>query len=219
MNIPVIIRSKKPTPQRLIIDMILKFGTDSYHISRITYGSNGFYDVARTYESPDCPIDVHTSYHPSGEMHGKMTRGKLLVYPEGRVLGEAKPRTEAKEVILWQRKGQPWRSLKGVEKVALHPRGVRSFTNINALATGYPMFVLTDADYIFEIGDEFLSSNFGIEYFLMEPSNVTALEAALTDGISGWHISGESTVIERADLFTDLNPWVAIVLFGKRQNT
>ena len=142
-----------------------------------------------------------------------------MVYPEGRVLGEAKPRTEAKEVILWQRKGQPWRLLKGVEKVALHPRGVRSFTNINALATGYPMFVLTDADYIFEIGDEFLSSNFGIEYFLMEPSNVTALEAALTDGISGWHISGESTVIERADLFTDLNPWVAIVLFGKRQNT
>jgi|GEM_PF-6355943 len=133
MNIPVIIRSKKPTPQRLLIDIILKFSADSYHVSRITYGSKSFYDVARTYESPDCPIDVHTSYHPSGEMHCKMTRGKLLVYPEGRVLGEAKPHTEAKEVILWQRKGQPWRSLKGVEKVALHPRGVHSFTNVKPI--------------------------------------------------------------------------------------
>lgn len=122
MKPAMVIRSKNPTPKRLTIDMVLKLQSDSYHVSRLTYSNKGFYDVARTYESPCCPIDVHTSYHPSGKLHCKLTRGKLLVYPGAQILGEAKPHTEAKEVILWQRQGQPWRSLKGSEKVAQYPK-------------------------------------------------------------------------------------------------
>ena len=73
---------------------------------------------------------------------------------------------------------------------------------------------------MFDICAESLCTNeVGIEYFLVEPGNTVALEDAVGETSGGWHIPGESITIEKAELFTDLSPWFAIVLSGKRTNT
>ncbi len=217
---PIAILSPEPQkPGRLRIDVVVKFSSGSHHLGRLTHGSKGLYDVARTYESLGCPIDIHSSYHPDGEMHCKLTRGKLLLYPGGQVLGKAQPHTRAKEVFLWQRQGQPWQSLKGVEIFGQYPKGVQSFTSARALAAGYPVCFHRDADYVFEIGAESLLSDMvAIEYFLVEPGNVAALEDAIRESSGGWHNPHESLALERAELFTNLSPWFAIVLFAKEVN-
>lgn len=142
-----------------------------------------------------------------------------MLHPGGHILGKAQPHTKAKEVLLWQRQGQPWQSLEGVEKFALYPRGVVSFTNVRALAAGYPVYSYRDADYVFEIGVERLpSGEAGIEYFLVEPGNIATLERAIRESTGSWHIPRETLTLERAELFTDLSPWFAIVLFAKEAN-
>jgi hypothetical protein len=206
-------------PGRLTIDVVINFLRRSYHISRLTHSSKGLYEVARTYESPGCPIDMHSSYHPSGEMHCKLTRGKLFLYPGGQVLGQAQPHTNAKGVLLWQRKGQPWQSLKGVEKFGQYSKGVQSFTSIRALATGYPVYCDMDTDYVFEIDAEsLLPDMIAIEYYLVEPGNIAALEGAIKEPTDSWHIPHELLILERAQLFTTLSPWCAIVLVAKETN-
>jgi len=207
-------------PGRLTIDVVVNLPSGSYHITRLTHSNKGLYDVARTYESSDCPVDIHSSYHPSGRMHCKVTRGKLSLHPGGQILGETQPHTKAKEVLLWQRQGQPWESLKGVEKFALYPKGVQSFVNVRALVAGYPVYCHTDADYMFKIDAEsFLSGELDIEYFLVEPGNVASLEDAIKETADSWHNPHESLTLERAELFiTNFGPWFAIVLFAKRTN-
>lgn len=99
-------------------------------------------------------------------------------------------------------------------------RSIQSFTNIKALATGYSKYAQKDVDYVFEIcADSLYSDEVGIEYFLLEPGNAAALENAVEESSRGWHIPSESITLEKAELFTDLSPWFAIVLFGKQTNT
>jgi len=206
-------------PGRLTIDVVVKQLSGPYHISRLTHGRKGLYDVARTYESPGSPVDIHASCHPGGEMHCKLTRGKLVLHPEGQILGEAQPHTKAKEVILWQRQGQPWQSLKGVERFAQHPRGVVNCMNISALAAGYPVYSHRDADYVFEIGTESLpSSDADIEYFLVEPGNVAALEDAIRESACSWQRPRGSLTLERAGQLANLSPWFAIVVFAGEES-
>jgi len=153
-------------------------------------------------------------------MHCKLTRGKLLLLPGGQVLGQAQPHTKVKEVLVWRRKGQSWQSLKGVERFAQYPKGIQSFTNIRALAAGYPVYSASDADYAFEIGAESLvSGDVDIEYFLVESGNVAALQDVIKETTHSWDIPHESLTFRRAELFTNLSPWFAIVLFAKEANS
>lgn len=199
----------------LAVDVVVYSSRGPYHISRLTHSGKGLYDVARTYESPGCPVDIHSSYHPSGEMHCRLTRGKLSLYPGGEVVGNAQPHTNTKEVLLWQRRGQPWQSLEGVEKFARYPKGVKNFVSARALAGGYPTYRRLDADHVFEIDTKSLSDMISIEYFLVEPGNIAALESAIKEAVDSWHIPHESLILEKAHLFTGLSPWFAIVLVTK----
>ena len=68
---------------QLTIDIVVNLTSGRYHISRLTYTKKGLYNVPLTYKAEVSPIDVHVSYHPSGEAHGKLTRGELKVFPGG----------------------------------------------------------------------------------------------------------------------------------------
>lgn len=211
----VISKPKTGKPSRLTIDIVLNSQSGLHHLGRVTYGHRGLYVVARTYECLDCPIDIHISYHPNGEMHGKLTRGKLFQYPPRQFLGQAQSHTKDKEILLWQTKGQLWDSLKGVEKFAPHPKGGQVFVNTEAQVVSYPIYTSSDADYVFKIDILSRTSKMiGIEYFLVEVGNRQSLEAEISEIIDSW--PNESVTVEKAELFTNLSPWFAIVVFAKR---
>lgn len=213
-----ILPSKCAKRGRLTVDMVLKSLSGPRHISRLTLSSKGLYDVARTYESSTSPVDIHRSYHPSGEMHSKLTRGRLALHPGGQCLGEAQPHTGTKQVLLWRRKGQPWQSLRGVEKFGPFAEGFDSFTNVQALKTGYPAYRDTNADYVFEIDADLLlpSGMIAIEYFLVEPGNAAALESIVKDSVNSWRGTSKPLLSASVQLFTSLKPWLAIALFTKK---
>ena len=204
-----ILKPKMARQGKLAIDVVAKLPSSSHHISRLTYKSSGLYDVPLTRRTG---MDVHTSFHPNGEIHEKLTRGKLLLYPGGQVLGEAKPHTRVKEVILWQGKGQSWDYLKGVEKITQH----QGFVNVKAMAAGYPIYGGTGADYVFDIDAQSLPSDWvDVEYFLVEPGNRQALEAIMSEMMESGRRPHESVTVEKVVMFTNLSPWLAIVSFSK----
>ncbi len=125
------ISTKKPTaanPSQLIIDVVIKIASSTRHLTRLKWDSGGLYDVPLTWKDG---MDTHNSYEASGEMHGKLTRGKLMAYSGEILIGKAEPKTADKEVLLWQRKGQPWLSLKGVEICGLSKKVRRGFSTLS----------------------------------------------------------------------------------------
>ena len=214
-----ILKPETARPKKLTVDVLVNLPSGLHHISRLTYSGTGLYHVPLTYKSPESPIDIHTSYHPSGEAHERLTRGKLVAYPGEQVLCKAEPHTNDREVDLWQRKGQPWDSLRGVDRIAQHENGVQGFTNIEAMAAGYPIYSDSDTDYAFEIDAQPLPSQLvDIEYFFVEPGNKQALEAKIGEIVDSWQNPRESVTVEKAELFTNFSPWFAIVLLAKRAN-
>jgi hypothetical protein len=213
----VISKPKTGRQGRLIIDIVLKSPSESYHLGRVTYSGRGLYAVAQTHQCLDSPIDTHISYHPNGEMHGKLTRGKLFKWPPGQFLGQAKPHTKDEGILLWQRKGQIWNSLKGIEKFAQHPNGIQTFVNTEALRTLYPIYKNGGADYVFEIEVQFPTPKLiDIEYFLVEVGNKQSLEDEIDEIVGSQPGYVELFTVEKAVLFTNLSPWFAIVVFAKR---
>ncbi|MBI2917970.1 MAG: hypothetical protein HYY01_08240 [Chloroflexi bacterium] len=215
MNI-VTIELKTATPDQLMVDIVVNLPSGRYHIGQLAYTKKGLYLVPLTYKATASPIDVHDSYHPGGEMHGKLTKGELLVYPGKQVLGKAKPHTQDKEALLWQRKGQPWDSLKGVERLSPHQKGAQGFASIEATAAGYPIISLSSADHVFEIeGHSLQSKMIDLAVYLVAEGNSKALEDELCKNMALRPVSTGCVTVEKAELFTNLNPWLAIVLFCK----
>lgn len=215
----VIRKPKTGEPGRLTIDIVLNSQSGLHHLGRATYGPRGLYVVAQTHKCRDCPIDIHTSYHHSGEMHCKLTRGKLFKWPPGQFLGQAQPHTKDKAVLLWQRKGQFWDSLKGIEKLdVLHPKGCQGFTNnTEAQVTSYPIYTSSDEDYVFKIDiRRRISKMIDIQYFLVEVGDRQSIEAEIIEIIDSQ--PNESVTVEKAELFTNLSPWFAIVVFAMRDH-
>ncbi len=218
------LKPKTTKPNQLTIDIVVNLPSSIHRLSRLTYGTRALYDVPQTYKSPESHIDIHTSYHRDGEMHQVLTRGKLMESPSERLIGKAEPHTKDRKCTLSQGKGQPWSSLKGVQRIA-SPFNVRpKFGNIEKMSSGYPVYRGSDADYLFEIDAKSLpSACIAIQYFLVETSNIKALEEATGKIVNSWK-DGETNVtwrpqefitIERVELFTNFSPWLAIVLISK----
>lgn len=195
------------------IDIVAKVPSGMHHLTRLKWDSGGLYDVPLTWKEG---MDAHNSYEASGEMHGKMTRGRLMAYPGEMLLGKAEPKTKDKELILWQRKGQPWHSFKGVDRCSWRDKGAPGFFNIKSQAEGYPVYDCSDADYMYEIDTQSLPCEMiDIEYFLVEPGNVNALQERVKEIVDSWVWANELMTVERAELLTNLSPWLAIILFSK----
>ncbi|MFA4836808.1 MAG: hypothetical protein WC749_12155 [Dehalococcoidia bacterium] len=217
----IIIRSPKPNKHgHFFVDVMAGFPGGLRHISRLNYTDKGLYDVPLTLKSG---VDLHNSYHPRGEQHGKLTRGKLFLSPENQLLGKAKPHTENKEVLLWEKKGQPWDSLKGVQDVGYQPNGF-GFANIDALEAGYPIVTPSDDDCVFTIDANTLRSKMiSVRYFLVETDNVGAFKQRIDEITTNfrdldtkvtWRPHQYLTV-EKAAIYTTRSPWLAIMLFSK----
>ena len=198
---------------QLVIDIVVKLPPIHY-LTCLKYDGGGLYDVPPTWKEG---LDTHTSYEASGEMHSKLTRGNLMIYPGGQLLGKTKPKTNGKEIVLWQRKGQPWHSLKGIERCGPLENGAWGFFNIKPQAEGCHIYDYPHADYVYEIDAQSLPCEMvDIEYFLVEPENISALQECVKKIIDSWVWPNELMTVERVELFANRSPWLAIVLFSKR---
>jgi hypothetical protein len=81
------------------------------------------------------------------------------------------------------------------------------------------------SDYIFEIDSQSLHTDMiDIETFLVEPGNVAAFENALKEFTDSWNneplvpalCPNEFITVGKAEVFTNLSPWLVIVLFVKK---
>ncbi len=196
-------------PRRLVVDIVLCDGSNSYHLERATQYHRNLYLVPQTHRAERGPVDMHISYHADGRMWNKLTRGRLMIYPGGRTLGEAQPHSRRRMRPLWERAAQPWDALKGVERIAPHQTGVRAFVTMAARAEGYPIYDCRDADHIFNI-DANSYSHFGIEWMMVEAGNRVALKDAIRE-------MDQFVAVKKAELFTDLSPWPAIILYVGRE--
>jgi len=140
--------------------------------------------------------------------------------PQIETLGEATPTDKDTEILLWKEQGTPLNSIKGVVEINPTQQGVQHMTNIAAVAATYPILHESNADYVFEI-DTQSAQWIDIKYFFVEPGNVNALEERIQEIIDGGN-NFESRVtrrprmfesLEKTVLFTNLSPWLAIVLF------
>lgn len=208
-------------PGQLIIYIVASLPSGLHHISTLKHNSRGLHDVPMTYKLPGCPVDMHTSYHPNGETHLHLTKGKMWIADgqQTQILDEAcysSKRHPGREVPLWEAQGQSWSSLDGVEEICPHT----GFVDINSLAAGYPVLSTGhDADYVFEIVAQSLpSTNIDIRKFLVKPHDVNALQQYIgeimehQEALLTWPAHQRLTV-EKAELFTNLSPWLAIVVF------
>ena len=176
-------------------------------------------------------IDIHTSYHPSGEIHSKLTRGKWRQAtakfgngktepPQIETLGEATPTDKDTEIILWTDQGTPLNSIKGVVEINPTQQGVQQMTNIVAVAATYPMLHKSVADYVFGIDTQSVQW-IDIKYFFVEPGNTDTLEECIKELIDSYNnvksksnrLAHKFKSLEKAVLFNNMNPWLAIVLF------
>lgn len=211
------------TPGLLKIDIVLKFASELRHITTISQKLAGLYDVPLTRKAG---VDIHTAYHPSGQMHRKLTKGKLTAIGEKITsIGEARYKMRAhdrpKGILLWEAQRQRWDELKGVEENNPH----NGFVSIDSLREGYPVYTGTKADYKFEIEySSCPSAMIDIKTFLVEPGNQLALSSKIQMVCDCWNrdvlnaslYSNEYLAVEKAELFTSLDPWLAIVLFVRR---
>jgi hypothetical protein len=206
---------------KVTVDIVVGLPSGNYHVSRLTYTGKGLYNVPLTCKSPTCPIDVHDTYHPNGEIHGKLTRGKLSSHPGGQVVGEAQPHTTNREYVLWERRGKPWGCLTGVQRLGQLMEGCSRFTNIETMAGGYPIFSASDADYVFELDRSSLPSEMvDIAFYLCAPHSEQDLgeemEREMHQSAAPWEVAPPRVTVERAELLTDLTPWLAIVVYCKQ---
>jgi len=227
----ITVKPEQAKADQLTIDIVVKLTSGLHRISKLRYGKNELYLIPTTHKKGKPGIDLHTSYHASGEIHGKLTSGKLRQVkfkfgggktepPQIETLGEAITSARDTEILLWKEKRIPLNSIEGVIDVTLDKQGVQYASNIAVVATGYPTIQKSDADYTFEINAQ-STPWVDIKYFFVEPSNVDALEGHIKDIIDRWgNVESKLTPLpksknlEKAVLFTNLNPWLAIVLFS-----
>ena len=222
-----IIEAKATGSDRLTVDVVVHLPDGPHHISRLKYTGKNLYDVPMTCKVEESPIDTHTTYHSSGEMHSKLTKGKLMIAAGNRIVevcqahyADKASRMPAREEKLWQRKGQPWKSLRGVERIAQRQDGIEGFVNITALAAGYPPYSDIDADHVFEIDVESLPSDMcTVQLFLVEASAVNALKECIEEITNSWKRPCEFMTVEKVEQFTNFSPWFAIVLFSRKVKT
>jgi hypothetical protein len=216
---------------QLTINIVVKASSGLHRICKMRYTKDELYLIPTMHESGKPGIDLHTSYHTSGEKHYKLTRGKLMKAPakfvDGKTepsrietLGAATPMTQGSAILLWKEQGTPLNLVEGVVELNATQHSVQSRTNSGVVATGYPIIQKSNADYVFEIDAE-STPRIDVNYFLVKPYNVIALEKHLKEIINKWNNS-ESKVnwrphefksLEKAEMFTNLSPWLAIVLF------
>ena len=72
-----ILDPKTAKPDKLTIDIVVNLPSDPHRIQNLKYDKKGLYYALITHKKRVIGIDIHTSYHPSGEIHSKLTRGKL----------------------------------------------------------------------------------------------------------------------------------------------
>lgn len=129
-------------------------------------------------------------------------------------LGEATPMARDTAIMLWKDKGTPLDQVKGlVQAYPKHNTG-QTLTNIKLVAATYPVIEKSDADYMFEI-DAQSTPLIDTSYFLVEPGNTKALEECIETSMEKWGKSKRPELMSlvRAEVFTNLIPWLAIVLF------
>lgn len=212
---------KTAKPHRVTVDIVVGLSSGKHHITRLTYTGKKLYDVPLTYKSPECPVDVHESYYQSGDMHGKLTRGRLSSHPGGHKLGEAQPHTTSREIVLWEGEGKPWGCLTGAQRLGQLTEGCSGFTNIETVAGGYPTFRASDADYVFELDRSLLpSETVAVAFYLCAPHSEQDLEQEMEremhQNAAPWRVPPPRVTVERAELLTNLTPWLAIVLYCKQ---
>ena len=225
-----ILKPKTAKPDKLTIDIVVNLPSGRHRIQNLKYDKNGLYRALTPHKKGVKGIDIHTSYHPGGEIHSKLTRGKLRQAtakfgdgktepPQIETLGEATPSDKDTEIVLWKKQGIPLNSINGVVEINPTQQGLQQMTNIAAVAATYPILHKSDADYVFEI-DGRSTSWIDYTYFFVEPGNTNALEERIREIIDRGN-NFESKVtrrprmfesLEKAVLFTNLSPWLAIVL-------
>ncbi len=158
----IISNPKQNKSNKLTIDIVAKLISGSYHISTLTYSRKGLYEVPLTWKSG---VDVHTSYHPSGEQHTKLTRGKLFLFPGKKTLGIAKPHTVHNELTIQRTIRQPWDFFRGCERLKWPNI---NFLNIEGL-DGYPIMTKSKSDHQFIIDYRSVNgTDISIEYFSLK---------------------------------------------------
>jgi hypothetical protein len=225
------IKPKQAKVEQLTIDIVVKASSGLHRICKMRYAKDELYLIPTTHDSGKSGIDFHTSYHSSGEKHSKMTKGKLkratLKFEYGKIkllkietLGEATPMIKNSEILLWKEQGAPLNLVEGALKLNATQHGIQSRSNIGVAATNYPIIQDSNADYVFEIDAE-STPWIDMDYFLVKPGNVIALEENIKKIIDSWNDSEskltwrphEFKSLEKTVVFTNLSPWLAIVLF------
>jgi len=225
-------KPKQAKPDELTIDTVVRLESGLRRISKHIYsGRNNkkeLYVIPLMRAKGRQPLK--TSYHGTGQMHGKLAIGKLkqatFKFGGGKTellgietLGEATPDSE---ILLWQEQGTPLNSIKGVVDLNRNS-GVESYRSINIaeVAKNYPATQKSKADYIFEIDVE-PTPWVDIKHFLMEPGSVDILEEhvkAIAENWSkiksnpNWPQPPKFKYLEKAVIFTNLIPWFVIALF------
>ncbi|MFB0557393.1 MAG: hypothetical protein ACETVW_06045, partial [Dehalococcoidia bacterium] len=98
--------------------------------------------------------------------------------------------------------------------------GVQSYINIVETAKGYPILQKSKADYIFEI-DVQPTPWIDIKHFFVEPGSVNILKENVKSVVDSWNNIRSNLnlprpkfkCLEKAVLFTNINPWLCIALF------
>ena len=225
------LKPKQTKADQLNIDIVVKLASGLHRITELKYGRNELYIIPTTHRKGEIGIDLKTSYHGSGEIHGKLTRGKLrqatAKFEDGKAeppqidtLGEATPTDKDTEILLWKEQGTPLNSIKGVVEINPTQQGVQHMTNIAAVAETYPILHKSDADYVFGIDTQSVQW-IDIKYFFVEPGNTDTLEECIKELIDSYNnvksksnrLAHKFKSLEKAVLFNNMNPWLAIVLF------
>ncbi len=232
-----ILKPKTAKPDKLTIDIVVNLPSGRHRIQNLKYDKEGLYRALTTHKKGVVVIDIHTSYHPRGEIHSKLTRGKLRQAtakfgnvnaepPQIETLGNATPNDRDTAIVLETEQGIPLDSIKGVVEIYPAQQGVHHIDNIAVIAANYPILRKTHADYVFEIEGE-TTPWINIKYFFVEPDNESTLEARIQEIINrGNNFESKITLrprmfesLEKAVLFTNLTPWLGIVLlkFGEKR--
>ena len=227
-----ILKPKTAKQDKLNIDTVVNLPSGQHRIQNLKYDNKGLYYTPITHEKGVAGLDLHISYHPSGEIHCKLTRGKLrhatvkssngkTAPPQIETLGEATPTDKDTEIVLWTKQGTPLNEIKGVVEIIPAQQGAHEMTNIAAVDATYPVIQKSKADYIFEIDVE-PTPWIDITHFFMEPGNVDILEERIKSIANNWNkIKSNPKLpqlpkfkyLEKAVIFTNLIPWFVIALF------
>ena len=240
-----ILKPKTAKPDELTIDTVVKLESGLHRLSKHIYskknGKNELYVIPTMRLKGTQPLK--TSYHGSGQTHGKLAIGKLkqanFKFDAGKTellgidtLGEATPDSD---ILLWQKQETALNSIKGVVEINPTQQGILQMTNIGIVAATYPIVKKVRADYVFEI-DGRSTQWIDMRGFFVEPDHENALEERIKELVDSYNAKSKSSLlvnkfknvrkdvfftnlrlwpasVENAVLFTNLSPWLAIVLF------